>query len=190
MSSEIAGTSSSEDKSEPFTEKVLGSKRKIISVQEEYLFLVEVVNTDVPGEAESKYVPMQRHHPFAVLMYERLKYWYKNYEDYPEGEKQPLMDYTLCACDYDGNEGDGKKFVAELDRHEVECRSPGTMMGLSSKKRRKNPIEDGYYEYYEIDLNNEWRKMLDAAYDSDITPYQARTVYGQIPWVRIVLSQD
>ena len=206
MSSEIAGTTSPVDKSKPPTEKVLGSTRKMteaeidkevnqavdtaIKVRDEYLFLVEVVNTTEPSEVEFKYLPMKKIDPFAVLMYKRLKKWHK---------KPISMDYTLWGCDRDGNEGDGERFVEELTSEEeiIFRRAPCDPTRKMRRKKVNDDDEDDDEEEndhdpdnYEVELNSEWVKMMDAACDSIMTPHQARTVYGQLPWVRIIVSQD
>ena len=115
------------------------------------------------------------------------------------GEKR--MDFELYGCDTSGNEGDaGFLLEDELSSKEVNIfrRAPFDEKRKMKKKQVKDDDddddgdddEDDDADDYEVDLYDEWAKMMDAAENSTLTPYDARTLYGQLLWVRIIKSED
>ena len=156
------------------------NKRKIETKSS--LFLVEVIDTTEPGEAVSRYLPMKKTDPFAIVMYKRVKKYMKI------ARMETSMDFELHACDASGNEGDAPFFLEdELSSKEekIFSRAPFDETRKMKKKQVKDDDdddEDDDADDYEVDLYDEWAKMMDAAEKSVLTPYDARTLYGQLLW--------
>ena len=164
------------------------------------LFLIEIIDTTEPSEAVSKYLPMKKTDPFAILMHQRVKNQMKIARG---GHGETRMDFELHGCDTSGNEGDaGFLLEDELSSKEVNIfrRAPFDEKRKMKKKQVKDDDDDGDddgdddedddADDYEVDLYDEWAKMMDAAENSTLTPYDARTLYGQLLWVRIIKSED
>ena len=165
---------------------------------ESCLFLIEMIDTTEPSEAVSKYLPMKKTDPFAIVMYKRVK---KNMKIARSGHDETRMDFVLHGCDTSGNEGDaGFLLEDELSSKEEKIfrRAPFDEKRKMKKKQVKdddddddgNDDEDDDADDYEVDLYDEWAKMIDAAEKSTMTGYEARTMYGQLPWVHIIVSED
>ena len=104
-------------------------KRKIET--QSSLFLVEVIDTTEPSEAVSRYLPMKKSDPFAILMYQRVQEFHGFIF---KGGKKP-MDYTLFGCDTSGNEGDSAEITANISREEEKLfrRAPSALPALRDR---------------------------------------------------------
>jgi hypothetical protein len=172
-------------------------KRKIET--ESCLFLVEMIDTTEPSEAVSRYLPMKKSDPFAILMYQRVKKLMKIARG---GHGETRMDFELHGCDTSGNEGDAG-FLLEDELSSKEEKIFRTAPFDEKRKMKKKQVkeddeddeddedeEDDDADDYEVDLYDEWAKMMDAAENSTLSPYDARTLYGKLLWVRIIKSED
>ena len=169
--------------------------------QTKTMYLVEVIETIEPCEALSKYLPMNETDPFAILMYRRIK---KKMKTIWGKHGETRMDFELHGCDASGNEGDADSILEEeLSRKEEK-------IFRNAKRKMKNKQveddddddddddndddddddDDDDADDYQVDLHDEWAKMMDAADNSTLTPYDARTLYGQLFWVRITKSEE